>query len=547
MKNTKDLLFVTNKMKLSTFIENMTEEAIKKLELYKQEDPDLKEAIEDENAVFILKDIDVGIRDDIEFDEGERSEISYITTLAIDRDNEIVMPKGMIDKFYKNKNPIVLLGHDYHGTNTGGVHLGRNVWMKQKPKGILAKTVYQDTPEAEKVFQSHKNGFPLMKSIGFIPTDTVFNPAVDRCFPCNREETPDKEKNDKEFEKTYGLWKEQFESAFGTKAPEKQPDAIYRKWIILEYSEVLIGSNPEALSVAVAKNISLEESTNILLEEATNIVVGETKDITVTREQIKGLLKYYGNGYLIKNKLSDLGEEKDIEKSVIPFKDFGIVADMGTEWDAGKEVRASDTDDLLKMSTWYDKENPDVKGSYKLPHHRQSDKKSIWRGVTGAMAALLGARGGVSVPDADRKGIYNHLAKHYKQFDREAPEFKDLEEKELVIKVTADTFDILDNIDYIKEGRVLSTKNRKLIKDSIESMSKSITALQDLMEATEQTSNDGKNIDDNLDNQETEVTGENLTTFLTESLGLDKADPDKKTLDQIKKDKELQVKGIFQV
>jgi hypothetical protein len=44
------------------------------------------------------------------------------------------------------------------------------------------------------------------------------------------------------------------------------------------------------------------------------------------------------------------------------------------------------------------------------------------------MAALMGARGGVHIPDEDRKPVYNHLAKHYEQFDREPPSFEKLEE-----------------------------------------------------------------------------------------------------------------------
>jgi len=44
--------------------------------------------------------------------------------------------------------------------------------------------------------------------------------------------------------------------------------------------------------------------------------------------------------------------------------------------------------------------------------------------VYAAMAALLGARGGVILPSADKQGVYNHLASHYKQFDKEVPELK---------------------------------------------------------------------------------------------------------------------------
>jgi len=82
------------------------------------------------------------------------------------------------------------------------------------------------------------------------------------------------------------------------------------------------------------------------------------------------------------------------------------------------------------MCTWYDKENPDIKSSYKLPHHTAKGHKTVWRGVAAAMAALLGARGGVNIPASDRKGVYNHLAKHYKEFDKEVPKFKELDELE---------------------------------------------------------------------------------------------------------------------
>lgn len=118
-------------------------------------------------------------------------------------------------------------------------------------------------------------------------------------------------------------------------------------------------------------------------------------------------------------------ELKDFEKKdIIPFKSYP--KDEG-DWDAGAEVKKAEVDDLKIMCTWYDSENPDLKSSYKLPHHRAENKNTVWRGVTVAMAALLGARGGVDIPEADKKGVYNHLAKHYKEFDQEPPEFKTAE------------------------------------------------------------------------------------------------------------------------
>lgn len=118
-------------------------------------------------------------------------------------------------------------------------------------------------------------------------------------------------------------------------------------------------------------------------------------------------------------------------KTVIPFKATPL-AGKDEEWDAGEEVRTAEVDDLKVMATWVDSESSDLKTSYKLPHHRAGgEHATVWRAVTAAMAALLGARGGVDVPEGDRQGIYNHLAKHYKEFDEEAPEFRMVEEQVL--------------------------------------------------------------------------------------------------------------------
>lgn len=124
-------------------------------------------------------------------------------------------------------------------------------------------------------------------------------------------------------------------------------------------------------------------------------------------------------------------ELKITGKGVIPYKKTPL-ADEDIEWDGAREVRNAEVDDLKIMCAWFDSENPDVKGSYKLPHHRKdSDYTAVWRGVAAAMGALLGARGGVDIPDEDRKAVYNHLAKHYDDFGKEAPEFKEYSEDEL--------------------------------------------------------------------------------------------------------------------
>jgi len=140
------------------------------------------------------------------------------------------------------------------------------------------------------------------------------------------------------------------------------------------------------------------------------------------------------------------------EKSVIPYKQTPKAA-IDAPWDAGAEVKAATVADLKIMCTWYNKESPDNKGSYKLPHHTASGHKTVWKGVAAAMAALLGARGGVAIPAGDRKGVYNHLAKHYKEFDKTPPDFKEVGEediKDMILEISDKVDKILEKIDTTK-------------------------------------------------------------------------------------------------
>ena len=114
-------------------------------------------------------------------------------------------------------------------------------------------------------------------------------------------------------------------------------------------------------------------------------------------------------------------------KGTIPFK-ATPKAPEDTAWDAGAEVKAAEISDLKVMCTAI-VGDPENKTSYKLPHHKASGGHPVvFNGVRAAMAAIMGARGGVQ--GIDRKACYNHIIGHYRQFDKEIPEFKDMEEKQ---------------------------------------------------------------------------------------------------------------------
>jgi hypothetical protein len=106
--------------------------------------------------------------------QGERADVSWITTEAIDRDNEIVVARGMNESHFK-LNPIVTLQHAYHLPP-----VGKSLWRKRSKDGplagIKAKTHYPPRPESwsddvwppDQVFTLVQAGLLQGKSIGFL-------------------------------------------------------------------------------------------------------------------------------------------------------------------------------------------------------------------------------------------------------------------------------------------------------------------------------------------------------------------------------------------
>jgi len=110
-------------------------------------------------------------------------------------------------------------------------------------------------------------------------------------------------------------------------------------------------------------------------------------------------------------------------------------ADEAREWDAdaadgrlrswagGPEKENMDWAKYREGFAWYDAENAEGFGAYKLPHHDIIDGRLnvVWRGVAAAGAVVQGGRGGADIPSADIGAVKAHLARHYEEFDRTPP------------------------------------------------------------------------------------------------------------------------------
>ncbi len=84
---------------------------------------------------------------------------------------------------------------------------------------------------------------------------------------------------------------------------------------------------------------------------------------------------------------------------------------------------------LGKAYAWVDPGgDPDAKASYKFIHHEVGQNGEVGaasvRACTSGIGILNGARGGAHIPAADRKGIYNHLARHLRDAGDEPASLK---------------------------------------------------------------------------------------------------------------------------
>ncbi|UCC75562.1 MAG: hypothetical protein JSW37_08530, partial [Anaerolineales bacterium] len=101
--------------------------------------------------------------------------------------------------------------------------------------------------------------------------------------------------------------------------------------------------------------------------------------------------------------------------TIIKYKRFPH-ADADTDWDGAAERKAAEISDLKVMCCWYDGDDPDSKGSYKLPHHRASDHYTVLKGVKSALKLLNATH----LPQADVSAVRSHLERHEAEFEGSA-------------------------------------------------------------------------------------------------------------------------------
>ncbi len=146
--------------------------------------------------------------------------------------------------------------------------------------------------------------------------------------------------------------------------------------------------------------------------------------IDTRTESIKG-------GRLTNPPADDAGWYREGVKAALPAHG---TATTDAAWDGpANQARAESGRDeayYKRIFAWRDPDgDPVVKSTYKFIHHMVAADGTPGaaniRGCQTGIGVLNGGRGGTTIPDADRRGVWNHLARHLRDADVEPPELKD--------------------------------------------------------------------------------------------------------------------------
>ncbi len=337
---------------------------------------------------IFLKDLNSG--------EGDSNGVyTFIASKEIvDRDGDIVRVKGIDLTNYK-KNPIVMSVHSWNK-----LPIGKTVKTEKTADSLLMSLSFSELTDGQNAKTLIDEGILNAVSIGFSvkrgDKSVYYNSKLaDRWgLRVDSIKTFEDLKNDDPV--FYSLHEKDLKVA----------DKVFYNTELFEVSLVPIPANQDALLVSASKGVS-----SVYVKSAV-----DNNFMLVDIEQIKSVVPFSSPG---------IASEPDSESGWSAPEAIGKLKQWASSDGSGNKDKIS-WKKFKNGFTWFDSSKINNLGSYKLPHHSiENDKFStLWSGVHTAMGSLLGSRGGVAIPEADRKGVYNHLSKHYKQFNKIVPTFK---------------------------------------------------------------------------------------------------------------------------
>jgi hypothetical protein len=170
---------------------------------------------------------------DTRVEAGERSVEARISTAAVDRAGDVLMPSGVNLKNFK-ANPVVYLAHDYYS-----LPVGKAVAIKSTDSAIIAKTEFASRPD----------DYPADKE--WLPDTllSLYQQGVLRGWSVGLNVIEARAANKRDVE-SYG----------------GDVRRVITKWELVEYSVAPIPMNQEALTLAVAKGYCSPEAAKAVLK-----------------------------------------------------------------------------------------------------------------------------------------------------------------------------------------------------------------------------------------------------------------------------------------
>lgn len=250
-----------------------------------------------------------------EVDVDSGTAVFDISTKSLDLHRSCVNTDGIdYQSRYYGKNPIVLFNHDYDRP------IARSEWVRKMENGALrAKCSYGKTNLAQEVLSLVKDGIINSASIGFISKEQYFDVEAAKAY-----------KED-----------------YGDDAPEGMNWYI-RKSVLLEWSNVSVGSNGDALAARMG-SMSPQLRSMVVAEYVREEMPKMYQKLNDLVAQLS--LSVEANGALsesvkkLENKLSEL--ESDIRAGAVQPKKVEQV---------GKKMRITDDDVLRMVQTAVDKQ-----------------------------------------------------------------------------------------------------------------------------------------------------------------------------------------------
>lgn len=211
---------------------------------------------------------------------------------------------------------------------------------------------------------------------------------------------------------------------------------------------VFVCTYPEAIMLEEEDRARIRKQLQAILGDDAKVIVLDTGATLTCMNDSGAITHVEGIDEETKEEEKRIGGNKDLPMDPEANWDTKAVLNRMRKLAGGPEEDDMDWKKYKQGFVWYDSNDPENFGSYKLPFADVIDDvlKAKWGGVYRAMAVVLGARGGVDISESQRKRAYKFLKGYYAKFEKPAPDYKNISEDPAVYEMICLVKAIVDTL-----------------------------------------------------------------------------------------------------